>query len=97
MHKGELCWYFYTDGRNTKLQNFLKYQEISITADKDNFATIKLNISSLYMLPVLANPGTRNWEITVGLQYSTSTLCLAGPGVKAGYVYAVRIFYFMVK
>lgn len=82
---------------NTKLQNFLKYQEINITADKDSFATIKLNISSRYMLPVLANPGTRNWEITVGLQYTTSTLCLTGPGVKAGYVYTVRIFYFMVK
>lgn len=82
--------------RNTKLQNFLSYKDIDITASDDNHASITISIPSQYIIPVLANPGTRTWDISVGLQYATGKLILTGPGIKNGYVYTVRMFYFTV-
>ena len=81
---------------NTKLQNFLSYKDIDITASDDNHASITISIPSQYIIPVLANPGTRTWDISVGLQYATGKLILTGQGIKNGYVYTVRMFYFTV-
>lgn len=82
--------------RNTKLKNFLGYKDIDVTASNDNHASITIDISSRYIIPVLANPGSKTWDIAVGLQYATNTLTLTGPGIKNGYIYTVRLFYFTV-
>ena len=79
---------------NTKLQNFLSYKDIDITASDDNHTSITISLPSQYIIPVLANPSNRSWDISVGLQYATDTLILTGPGIKNGCVYTVRMFYF---
>ena len=79
---------------NTKLKNFLRYEDVNLTATTDHFVTMTLSNPSQYKIPVLINPGSNNWEISVGWQYSTNILNLTGPGVAKGYVYTVRVFYF---
>ena len=79
---------------NTKLQNFLKYEDVNLTATNNNFVTLTLSNPSPYKIPVLVNPGSRDWEISIGWQYSTNILNLTGPGVAAGYTYTVRVYYF---
>ena len=79
---------------NTQLKNFLRYEDVNLTATTDHFVTMTLSNPSQYKIPVLINPGSNNWEISVGWQYSTNILNLTGPGVAKGYVYTVRVFYF---
>lgn len=94
MQKNELRVNFYTRVLNTKLQNFLKYEDVNLTATNNNFVTLTLSNPSPYKIPVLVNPGSRDWEISIGWQYSTNILNLTGPGVAAGYTYTVRVYYF---
>ena len=84
------------DGRYyTKSQSkLIKFKDIQIKATQDGSATSKIDTHNGLIIPVLADPGSRAWEIFVGLQYATDTLILSGSGVSAGYTYTVRLFYF---
>ena len=79
---------------DARFQNFLRYEDVNLTATTDHFVTMTLSNPSQYKIPVLINPGSRDWEISVGWQYTTNILNLTGNGVAAGYTYTVRVFYF---
>lgn len=79
----------------TKAQNkLIKCKDVQIKATQDRSATLKIDTYGGFAIPILADPGSRAWEIYVGLQYATDTLVLSGEGIAAGYTYTVRIFYF---
>ena len=80
---------FYKEYSNLKL----KYEDINLTATQDRSVTKVIDTHGGYSIPVLINPSSNNWDISIGFQIATGTLILSGDGVSASHNYTVRLYY----
>lgn len=71
----------------------LKYTDIQLTATQNGSVTQIIDTHEGYVIPILINSASNNWNIIVGMQVATGTLILSGEGVINSYTYTVRVYY----